>query len=138
MTDRKKITVIDDDEAHLISTRGILEDSGYEVTVFTGGLGATNFIRAVEPDLVLLDVNMPGLSGDRLAMIVRGNDRTKHVPIVLYSSNDEDDLRSRAQELGLHGYIAKGNPITLRRRVAAFLEVTAWNRRLNSRTEIVT
>lgn len=123
MTEKKKITVIDDDEAHLVSTRGILENFGYDVSVHVGGLGATNFIREREPDLVLLDVNMPGLSGDRLATIIRGQERTKRVPIVLYSSNDEDVLRMRVRELGLDGYIAKGNPVTLCRRVAAILEL---------------
>lgn len=125
MKDRKKIVVVDDDESHLVSTRGILEEAGYHVIIFSGGLGATNFIRAHQPQLVLLDVNMPGLSGDRLSTIIRSNPATRSVPIVLYSSNDEDALRMKVRELGLDGYIAKGSPANLRRRVAAFLEVTA-------------
>jgi len=70
---------------------------------------------------VLLDVNMPGLSGEKLADVYRANARTRTARVMLYSSNDEDSLRAASRRLQLDGYICKGNPATLRLRVAAIL-----------------
>lgn len=118
---RQRILIVDDDRTHLDSTKGLLEAEGYEVFTHEQGFGSTNAIALLQPDLVLLDVNMPGLSGDRLAEVYRANSRTRSVRVMLYSSNDEDALRDAARRLQLDGYICKGNPATLRLRVAAIL-----------------
>lgn len=116
-----RILIIDDDPAHLNAARGILEAEGYEVFTQSQPFGSTNTVIHVQPDLVLLDVNMPALSGDRLAEVLRANGRTRNVMLVLHSSNDEDHLRTTARRLGLDGYICKGNPTSLRAKVAALL-----------------
>jgi len=122
MTESKgRILIIDDDAAHLDSTRGILEAEGYEVATHPRAFGATNIVRDIEPDLVLLDVNMPGLSGEHLYDVFRANDKTRDVPVVFYSSNDEDSLRASVARLGAHGYICKGNPGNLRTRLARYM-----------------
>ncbi|HEX7151115.1 MAG TPA: response regulator [Thermoanaerobaculia bacterium] len=118
---RQRILVIDDDPAHLDSTRGILEAEGYEVATHDQPFGSTNAIVKFQPDLVLLDVNMPGLSGDKLADVYRANARTRSTRVMLYSSNDEDALREASKRLQLDGYICKGSPATLRIRVASVL-----------------
>lgn len=118
---KKRILLIDDDIAHLASTRGILEDEGYEVFAHTQAFGATNLTRQLRPDLILLDVNMPGLSGDNLLAVLRANRETRAVPVMFYSSNDEDALRGSVRRLGADGYISKGNLASLRQKVAAFL-----------------
>ena len=117
MRARKRILIIDDDESHIYSTKGLLEAEGYEMFVQSMPLGTTNLVKQLAPDLVLLDVNMPGLSGDRLALILRGNADTKSVPILLYSSNDEDVLRKTVRDQGLDGYICKGSPAELRSKI---------------------
>lgn len=116
-----RILIIDDDPAHLNTARGILEAEGYEVFTQSQPFGSTNTVIHMKPDLVLLDVNMPGLSGDRLAEVFRANARTRNVMLVLHSSNDEDHLRTTARRLGLDGYICKGSPSSLRAKVAALL-----------------
>ncbi|HEX6100814.1 MAG TPA: response regulator [Thermoanaerobaculia bacterium] len=118
---RQRILIVDDDLAHLESTRGILEAEGYEVKTHDQPFGSTNAIIQYQPDLVLLDVNMPGLSGDKLADVYRANAKTRTARVMLYSSNDEDTLRAAARRLQIDGYICKGNPATLRLRVAAIL-----------------
>jgi CheY-like chemotaxis protein len=119
-----RILIIDDDPAHLNAARGILEAEGHEVFTQSQPFGSTNTVIHMKPDLVLLDVNMPGLSGDRLAEVLRANGRTRNVMVVLHSSNDEDHLRTTARRLGLDGYICKGSPSTLRAKVAALLPKT--------------
>lgn len=118
---RQRILLVDDDPAHLDSTKGILEAEGYEVFTHTQPFGSTNAILQFRPDLVLLDVNMPGLSGERLAEVYRANAQTRTTRVMLYSSNDEDQLRAASKRLQLDGYICKGSPSSLRLRVAAAL-----------------
>lgn len=121
MTRLQRILIIDDDPAHLTSTKGILEADGYEVFTLDRPFGATNVVAELKPDLILLDVNMPALSGEKLASIMRGTARIRQSRLMLHSSNDEDALREAAQQLRLDGYVCKGNPQTLRLRVASVL-----------------
>ena len=118
---QKQILIIDDDETHLASTRGILQAEGYSVYAHIGGFGATNAARQVRPDLILLDINMPGLSGENLISVLQANASTRDIPVVFYSSNDEDILRTTVRRLGAKGYISKGNIPALRSRVAQYL-----------------
>lgn len=116
-----RILMIDDDESHIFSTKGILEREGYEVMVHSSPLGATNLVKQTTPDVILLDVNMPGLPGDKLTLILRANPSTRSTPIVLYSSNDEDVLRQTVRDQQLDGYICKGSPSDLRSRMRFYL-----------------
>lgn len=121
MKKSKKIMVIDDDEKHLLATKELLEEEGYDVIAYRHGFGATSAIRANRPDLVLLDINMPALSGDSLASLILANEHAKHVPIVFYSSNDEDSLRFSVTKHGVCGYICKGDVAELRKKVLRYL-----------------
>ncbi len=118
----KRILIIDDDISHLTSTRGILEADGYEVFAHTQGFAATNVVRQLRPHLILLDVNMPGLSGDNLLGVLQSNPTIRDIPVVFYSSNDEDILRDAVRRFGARGYISKGSITALRCRVAAYLD----------------
>ncbi len=117
----KTVLVIDDDPQHLSATHDILSAEGYQVLTQQRPFGVTNLIVRHKPDLVLLDVNMPGLSGDGLALILSDNPLCSGTPVVFHSSNDEDSLRLLTRKHGARGYICKGNPHDLRRKVAAFV-----------------
>ncbi len=122
MDDQKKtILVIDDDENLLMATRDLLENWGYRVYTHKRGFGSTAAIDLVKPDLVLLDINMPGLPGDRLAGLIKTFEATKRVPIVFYSSNDEDALREAVSVHKVRGYIPKGDIYELRQKVRQYL-----------------
>lgn len=121
---KRRILIVDDDDKHLVVTRDLLELEGYEVITHQNGFGVTNLVGLVRPDLVLLDVNMPALSGDSLALLLKSNENTKRVPIVFYSSNDEDSLRSSASAYGVRGYICKGDIHGLRSKVRSYLALS--------------
>lgn len=119
--DRKKVLLIDDDEKILTMTREILEMDGHEVVTHNKGYGTTNKVFKEKPDLVLLDINMPFLSGDQITDILKEDIETSNYPVVFYSSNDEDSLREMAKRHGARGYICKGDLIRLRREVKRYL-----------------
>ncbi|TLM66624.1 MAG: response regulator [Deltaproteobacteria bacterium] len=118
---KKRVLVVDDDPKHLLTTRDLLELSGYEVAVHNTPFRTTEIVQTWKPDLVLLDVNMPGLAGDRLCGLVRANGNSRNVLIMLHSSNDEESLRESARHFAADGYICKGDIAGLRRKVAAAL-----------------
>jgi len=120
----KRILIIDDDNSHLLTAKGILENEGYTVSTHNQALGSTVIARQLGPDLILLDMNMPGLSGDRLAQIIGRNYQSSKVPILFYSSNDEDSLRKAVEQYSFYGvkdYICKGDSYDLRKKVARCL-----------------
>ncbi len=98
-----------------------MEQEGYIVFTHKGSFGATNAVRDLQPDLILLDINMPALSGDSLSTLLLSNDNIKHIPILFYSSNDEDSLRESVYKFGVSGYICKGNIFELKRKVDYFI-----------------
>jgi CheY-like chemotaxis protein len=118
---KRRILVVDDDPKHLQTTREILELEGYVVMVHDTPFRTTEMVNSIRPDLVLLDVNMPALSGDRLCSLIRSNGSQREVPILFYSSNDEDTLRRSVSRFGASGYVCKGDIAGLRRKVAQVL-----------------
>ena len=121
MSEKKKILLVDDDRRHLDATKELLEIDGYEVLTQDEPLGTTRVVMSERPDLVLLDINMPALSGERLASILGANRMTRTTRLVFYSSNDEDSLRQSASRHRVAGYICKGSVPELRRKVAEYL-----------------
>ncbi len=120
----KRILIIDDDHNHSMAAKEILENEGYRVSTHDQALGSSALVRETKPDLVLLDINMPAHSGDKLPQKMCTNTNSCEIPILFYSSNDEDSLRravSRNRSSQVKGYICKGNPHELRRKVAYWL-----------------
>ena len=121
MSVKKKVMVVDDDEKLLEITKFILENEGYEVLVHNRAIGSTNHIKDFKPDIVLLDINMPALSGESLAKVISSTKSVQDTPIIFHSSNDEESLRDSVMENGAKGYICKGDLADLKRKVAYFL-----------------
>lgn len=117
LMDKKKVLVVDDDDVHLYTTRELLQEEQFEVVTHKNGFGVTNLVRMLQPDLVLLDINMPGLSGDNLAGLLRANDGTGATKVIFHSSNDERSLRESVARHGVTDYICKGNIADLRKKV---------------------
>ncbi len=118
---KKKVLIVDDDDMHLYTTRELLREEQLEVITHKNGFGVTTLVQAIRPDLVLLDVNMPALSGDSLAELLMKNEKTRSVKIIFYSSNDEAALRESAAKHGVTDYVCKGNIKDLRDKVRLHL-----------------
>lgn len=118
---KKTVLMIDDDEIHLYTAKALLKNDNMEVVTHLGSFGATNILKEVKPDLVLLDINMPALSGPSLTELIKPFCTDMKIPILFYSSNDEDSMKELVTAKGVHGYICKGDPYTLRTKVNGFL-----------------
>ncbi|MBJ6727133.1 response regulator [Geomesophilobacter sediminis] len=117
MQSKKKVLVIDDEEMHLYTAKGLLESDRIEVVTYRGSFGATNAVRAARPDLILLDVNMPALSGENLVSLLKPLCSELGTPIIFYSSNDETSLQELVRDHEVQGYVCKGDVIGLQGRV---------------------
>lgn len=121
MQQRKKVLIIDDEEMHLYTAKGLLENDRIEVSTYRGSFGATNAVRAFQPDLILLDINMPALSGENLVSLLKPFCEEMETAIVFYSSNDEAILRDLVRIHGVQGYICKGDVVGLQSTVNEML-----------------
>jgi CheY-like chemotaxis protein len=114
----RKVLVVDDDTVHLVLTQELLAAEGYDALVHSTAFGATEKVIRERPQVVLLDVNMPALSGEGLVAVLRARGLMATTKVLLYSSNDEEALRRAAERLGVLGYVCKGDPEELRRKLA--------------------
>jgi DNA-binding response OmpR family regulator len=105
----KKILIIDDSELVLAMASDALEAAGFEVFTATNGIEANGFIfsSASKPDLIIMDIMMPLLDGDKKARILKEKDFSKDIPIMFISSKPEHELAKMALEADADGYICK-------------------------------
>ncbi|HEY3257206.1 MAG TPA: response regulator [Polyangiaceae bacterium] len=119
----RTILVIDDNAVVLEVTRSTLEQAGFRVVTRDRASGAVSAVLHERPDLVLLDVNMPNMTGDSLADVLGRTRATRGTLVVLYSSLPANALRMKAMAAGAHGFIQKTSAQSeLVRQVRAFLE----------------
>ena len=107
----KKIIIIDDDKVILHITKKALEAAGFEVESLETPLGATIKVISSKPDLIMVDVNMPELSGEHLVSALREFTQRNDVPIVFFSALSESKLSKLVERYGASGYIRKGNKV---------------------------
>jgi twitching motility two-component system response regulator PilG len=103
----RTIMVVDDSETvrNLISAR--LEKSGHNVLCAVDGVDALEKINETVPDLILLDASMPRMDGFQVCKIIRGNNLTKDVPVIMISEKDGFFDKVRGHLAGITGYITK-------------------------------
>jgi CheY-like chemotaxis protein len=107
MKERFKVMIVDDDSAALSVAVALLEDRGYDVRQRDAALGTVVAVRREKPDVVLLDVQMPGLNGDTLTGLLL-DPKAEHQPIViLHSTTGAAELERLAKSCNAAGFIEK-------------------------------
>ena len=99
--------VVDDSLTVRKITSRLLSREGYEVLLAKDGLDAWQQLQEVIPDVMLVDIEMPRMDGFELTRNVRGDSRTKHIPIIIISSRTADKHRNVAKELGVDVFLGK-------------------------------
>lgn len=117
-----RILLVDDHEQNLELLEAYLEEVNANVTTAKDGLDALRMIQSDKPDLLLLDVMMPRMSGFQLAQKLRADAATKDLPIILVTALGEESDIERARDLGIVDFITKPvNKVDLLNRVRAQL-----------------
>ena len=118
----RRILVVDDSATVRKLISGKLEKSGHEVLCAIDGIEALEKINENVPDLILLDINMPRMDGYQVCKLIRNNEATKDVPVVMISGKDGFFDKVRGRMAGTTGYITKPfGPETLMKTVETYI-----------------
>lgn len=101
----KRILIVEDEPSLIFTLRDTLENEGYSVTVCDNGIEALNLIQRSQPDLLLLDVMLPGMSGYEVCKRIR--DMKMTFPIIMLTARDQEIDKVTGLNLGADDYIAK-------------------------------
>lgn len=101
----KKILVCDDDEGILDMLALILEETGHEILLENNSMNVLSIIETQSPDLILLDLWMPVISGDQVLKSIRSNSNMHNLPVIVISASR--DGKKIAEQAGASAYIAK-------------------------------
>ncbi|WP_162618634.1 response regulator [Pedobacter yulinensis] len=101
----KKILVCDDDEGILEMMELFLEDAGYEVIAVRESVNVLSEAASRKPNLIILDIWMPVISGDRILRSLRAQEPTASIPVILFSASREG--QGIAEREGANGFVSK-------------------------------
>lgn len=106
---RHRVLVVDDSEPTVRLLKAELEAKGHEVLTANGADAATRIIlkKKTRPDLVLLDVHMPGVNGEELCRFIKGNSLFAGIQVVFCSGAEEAELQRLVKACGADGYVRK-------------------------------
>ncbi|MDP4093074.1 MAG: response regulator [Bacillota bacterium] len=104
---KKKILVIDDTELMTKYISDILTNADYEIVTASNGIDGIEKVREEKPDLVLLDIVMPGMNGFEVCKILRDDESNNLMPIIMLTAQDNEDDKLTGLELGADDYIIK-------------------------------
>jgi class 3 adenylate cyclase len=138
-----RILVVDDTPNNVTLLEDMLTARGYEVATARDGVEALEKVASGAPDLVLLDIMMPKMTGYEVLEHLRADAKLRHIPVIMISAVDEIESVIRCVQLGAEDYLPKPfNSALLRARVGASLEKKAlrdevrdWNRKLEERVQ---
>lgn len=102
-----RVLIVDDSPTETYRFREILERHGHQVLEATNGADGVAMARAEQPDLVLMDVVMPGLNGFQATRQLSKGEDTAHIPIVIVTTKDQETDRVWGKRQGASDYLTK-------------------------------
>jgi twitching motility two-component system response regulator PilH len=103
----KKIMVVDDSPTERAFMEGVLKKRGYEVLLVDSGEAAIERSKTDLPDLILMDVVMPGLNGFQATRAITREEKTKHIPVILCTTKDQETDKIWGLRQGAKAYVTK-------------------------------
>lgn len=104
---KESVLIVEDDEDILNLLEYNFQNTGFEVSVAHDGLEALNKLRRHQPDLVLLDIMLPGADGFEVCKSIKRDPKTAHVPVIMLTARGEEVDRIVGLELGADDYVVK-------------------------------
>ena len=102
-----KIMLIDDSSTNNLLYASILSDEGYEVVVCEQAKNALKSIQKEKPDLIILDLMMPGMDGFDLLSDMKKHAELANIPVIMLTANATDESEKRAKSLGVKAFLTK-------------------------------
>jgi two-component system cell cycle response regulator len=102
-----RVLIVDDERTNRQLLEIMLEPEGYELLLATNGEEALAMIERQAPDLVVLDVMMPGMNGYVVTSRIKANPATRHIPVLVLSSLDDQNSRAHGAGAGADGFLSK-------------------------------
>lgn len=102
-----KILLVDDEPEIRFLTRRMLEKEGHSVTEAENGEMALRMLQKDKPDLILLDVRMPGLNGWEVCRRIKADDKTKSIPVVMFTVRTSEEDIQKSVDYGANAHINK-------------------------------
>ncbi|WP_019606205.1 diguanylate cyclase [Teredinibacter turnerae] len=102
-----KVLVVDDVEDNIVLLTFELEDEGFEVIAAHNGRECLDLVHKEWPDIILLDIRMPGISGLETLEQLKADESTRDIPVVMVSANTGDNSIVRALDMGAHDFVCK-------------------------------
>ena len=115
----KTILIVEDNDLNMKLFNDLLQAHGYDTLQTKDGLEAVTMVRENRPDLVLMDIQLPEISGLEVTRMIKADNQTKDIPVIAVTAFAMKGDEERIREGGCEGYIAK--PIS----VPTFLETVA-------------
>jgi CheY-like chemotaxis protein len=122
----KKILIVDDSMVSVRLFTALLESPDYELSIATSGRAALDACNSEKPDLILLDLHLPELDGFEVTRRLKGDSRTRHIPILALTAYGHGHATEEAISAGVDHFMAKPfSGVALREIVANFMARTA-------------
>ena len=125
--EKRRILLIDDSEITLQMEKAVLEQRGYEVEATTTLVEFERLLKDFKPDLILTDIHMPEARGTDICRTLKNEYQTQDIPIVLFSSLNDEELEKLAGQVGADGFLSKSHGLeALGEKVDELVESIIW------------
>lgn len=104
-----KIAIIEDDPVINQMYRMKFEAAGFTVEVADNGVRGVAMVEAFKPDIILLDIGMPEMTGDEALIQIRKQPGSKTTPVIILTNLGEEEAPKQLRGLGIHSYIVKAD-----------------------------
>ncbi len=104
-----KVLIIDDDQSMQALYQRILVLEGFDVKVAPGGVAGLEQVQTFQPDIILLDMMMPGVNGLEVLGKLKADEKTKNIPVIVMSNYSELNITTHAMQLGANQYLIKSD-----------------------------
>ena len=102
-----KILCVEDNDDNLFMLQRRLTRAGFEVKIATDGAQGVEWAKTLQPDLIVMDLNLPRLNGWETTRRLKEQPETKHIPIIILSSHSGEESREKARAAGCDAYHTK-------------------------------
>ena len=104
---RARILIVDDEPNNRLLLQVMLSNDGYEVVTASAGAEALELVERAPPDLIVLDVMMPGMDGYQVATRIKANPATRHIPVIMLTALSDKNSMMHGLNAGAEEFLTK-------------------------------